>query len=533
MKLKPTLLDSIASRLSEMLAVISTKYSDIIEIFAFIDVERAMKGIMASDIHATSLEIPTAVVPCTRRFATLRKNTFYKSIGILPLIFVLAGCVSHIPTWQEQYDLGMQYLSEEKYEETVAAFSAAIEIEPNNADAYLGRAQAYAATENYEKALADYDTITEIEPARDEAYEGMARIYIKAEDLENAFETIEKISDEEIRNELFAEIDKQEEVLLPTVYEMEVAEKKVEFYCENADSEEDIVGELRLYLHLADSDKVEKMYCYTSGADISEWTQKEIARLTTKINNRPLFSDMLDGMCALRVREDDLGKTWNLLIIGVGEEFEPIGYTIAKVQIPTKEESEMVQVVDAENYSRPVNPNIYGGDGLTQKVVIPRIVGKSNAVNMLNLEMYENFSWILEELKAGNIGTDFDGNTPALDGDHMYYEVDYDYSVNGSVVGIVQTCAWGAIPGGGNLFSYVYYYDAKKDAEIDVSEYLDGHGIDIRRLNELVASSEELEYEAGPYAVKYAIVYENEVLVVLDHSFGLNVDSLTIDRSKI
>ena len=35
------------------------------------------------------------------------------------------------PTWQEQYELGVRYLSEGNYEEAIIAFTAAIEIEPN------------------------------------------------------------------------------------------------------------------------------------------------------------------------------------------------------------------------------------------------------------------------------------------------------------------------------------------------------------------------------------------------------------------
>ena len=34
-------------------------------------------------------------------------------------------------SWQEQYDLGVRYLSEGNYEEAVIAFTAAIEIDPN------------------------------------------------------------------------------------------------------------------------------------------------------------------------------------------------------------------------------------------------------------------------------------------------------------------------------------------------------------------------------------------------------------------
>ena len=89
----------------------------------------------------------------------------------LVLALALAACGGQ-GSWQEQYDLGVQYLSEGNYEEAILAFTAAIEIDPNQAEAYLGRGDAFigkaeAATPEgaealegealsaYESALAD------------------------------------------------------------------------------------------------------------------------------------------------------------------------------------------------------------------------------------------------------------------------------------------------------------------------------------------------------------------------------------------
>lgn len=56
-------------------------------------------------------------------------------------------------TWQEQYDLGMKYLSKGNYEEAVIAFTAAIELEPKKADAYIGLADTYIAMDDIEAAI--------------------------------------------------------------------------------------------------------------------------------------------------------------------------------------------------------------------------------------------------------------------------------------------------------------------------------------------------------------------------------------------
>lgn len=60
---------------------------------------------------------------------------------------------SNVSTWQEQYDLGLRYFSEGNYEEAIIAFIAAIEIDPKNADTYLGLADVYIALGQTEEAL--------------------------------------------------------------------------------------------------------------------------------------------------------------------------------------------------------------------------------------------------------------------------------------------------------------------------------------------------------------------------------------------
>lgn len=89
----------------------------------------------------------------------------------LALLFGLCACATmeNSPMWQEQYDLGVRYLSEGNYEEAIIAFTAAIEIDPNHALAYAGRGDTYMAmaeqTQNtteeslalLESAIVDYE----------------------------------------------------------------------------------------------------------------------------------------------------------------------------------------------------------------------------------------------------------------------------------------------------------------------------------------------------------------------------------------
>ena len=82
------------------------------------------------------------------------------------LLLTLAACskapeadpADEASDWQTQYDLGVRYLSEGKYEEAILAFNAAIEIDPKNPDAYIKLAEVYEQTGDDEAALRTLQT---------------------------------------------------------------------------------------------------------------------------------------------------------------------------------------------------------------------------------------------------------------------------------------------------------------------------------------------------------------------------------------
>lgn len=115
---------------------------------------------------------------------------------LIILMFSMIGCGKNIQaTWQEQYDLGMRYLTEGNYEEAILSFTAAIEIDPKRVEAYIGRGDAYIiwskADENVlleksELALVDYLTAIELNDQNAEIYLKVAEIYIALDDMEAA-----------------------------------------------------------------------------------------------------------------------------------------------------------------------------------------------------------------------------------------------------------------------------------------------------------------------------------------------------------
>jgi len=73
---------------------------------------------------------------------------------IVVLIFSAVACgeKQNTSSWQEQYDLGMRYLSEGNYEEAIIAFETAINIESKHPEIYIGLAQSYLGLGDMETA---------------------------------------------------------------------------------------------------------------------------------------------------------------------------------------------------------------------------------------------------------------------------------------------------------------------------------------------------------------------------------------------
>lgn len=77
------------------------------------------------------------------------------TLSTLLALLLLSGCnTTDKNPWQEQYDLGVRYLSEGNYEEAIIAFTAAIEIDPKKPNTYIGLYEAYIEISDYEAAEA-------------------------------------------------------------------------------------------------------------------------------------------------------------------------------------------------------------------------------------------------------------------------------------------------------------------------------------------------------------------------------------------
>lgn len=144
------------------------------------------------------------------------------TLTVLLIISSLTSCgQSTEKQWQEQYDLGVRYLSEGNYEEAIIAFTAAIEIDPKQAPAYVGRGDAYfgiAESESVEDRLADesiaaygdaeadYLQAVELDSLLPSVYGKLADIYLKLGNADKAISILQRGVDatgsEDLRDKL-------------------------------------------------------------------------------------------------------------------------------------------------------------------------------------------------------------------------------------------------------------------------------------------------------------------------------------------
>ncbi len=128
------------------------------------------------------------------------------AVLLIPFCLSMIGCGKASTAWQEQYDLGMRYLDVGEYEQAIVAFSAAIEIDPNQAAAYLNRADAYTGREqtwtNMQAAREDYTKTLELNDKNVDAYLALTNLYVyqgKIEQAKDVLRTaVSKVQDDRI-----------------------------------------------------------------------------------------------------------------------------------------------------------------------------------------------------------------------------------------------------------------------------------------------------------------------------------------------
>ena len=85
-----------------------------------------------------------------------------------------------MPTADEHYDRGIDLFAAGKYEEAIAAYNAALSVDPGFVDALHGLAMAYAETGNLEAAIEAAKRSTEAAPDDPLGFTGLSMLYQRA-----------------------------------------------------------------------------------------------------------------------------------------------------------------------------------------------------------------------------------------------------------------------------------------------------------------------------------------------------------------
>ena len=93
---------------------------------------------------------------------------------ISALILPIIGCASES---QSHYNAGAELSEQGRWEEAIAEYNKAIDLDPNLAIVYNNRGAAYFETEQYDLAIADFNKAIELDPNLDLAYANRALAY--------------------------------------------------------------------------------------------------------------------------------------------------------------------------------------------------------------------------------------------------------------------------------------------------------------------------------------------------------------------
>jgi hypothetical protein len=234
------------------------------------------------------------------------------AIAIVVVILVVAAIVVNGSgsknNLRDQLDLAEQYLSDLDYEQAIAAYEQALEIEPKCEEAYLGLADIYVTLEDYDNALEILNEGYEQTGAESIA-EKIQEIQDMLADQENASENeSEEVTEEETEQDTMTQQDTDSDAI-DIDYTFDITTMDVTIYGKKI--YEWIPDELMQYIYdtgiydksaeiCTDADEEEgfSQYCYsvenvgydtervvqTFGEDVSEW-------VTLTYNNYWLYVD--------------------------------------------------------------------------------------------------------------------------------------------------------------------------------------------------------------------------------------------------
>lgn len=117
-----------------------------------------------------------------------------RKIGVL-ILFITFSVLSNVfakETAQEALNKGIKYAQQGVYNTAISEFTRAIEINPNDADAYNDRGFTYYKQGNFPQAISDYTKAIEISPNYAGYYSDRGVVYYAMQEYDKAWEDVHK-----------------------------------------------------------------------------------------------------------------------------------------------------------------------------------------------------------------------------------------------------------------------------------------------------------------------------------------------------
>lgn len=153
---------------------------------------------VAKNFETQTVDIETPIKSC--RVEVLNENNFVVVPILRAGLAMAGGALKMLPNSSVGH-VGL-YCNQQQYEQAIKDYDKVIELNPNDANAYLNRGNAYGNLGQYDQAIKNYDKAIELNPNDANAYVGRSNAYYHLGQKERAIQDSNKVIELDPNNDM-------------------------------------------------------------------------------------------------------------------------------------------------------------------------------------------------------------------------------------------------------------------------------------------------------------------------------------------